>query len=186
MRSLKSSAASAGEQKLSILDLGSTSGANIAFLTELGMRVFTEDVLCACKDPEYTVRDEEGAEKFDSDKFLAENLSYPENQFDAVLFWDVTDYLPETLVKPLVERVHAMMKPHALLLAMFHDKDTGPESPLYRYHIAQSDTLEMEPKGGFRLQRIFQNRHVENLFSNFASRKFFLGRDNFREVIIVR
>ena len=186
MRSLKSSVSTTGENKLSVLDLGSTSPANITFLTELGTRVFTEDVLRACKDPAYAVRDEDGAEKFDADKFLAENLSYPENQFDAVLFWDVTDYLPESLVKPLVDRVHAMMKPHGLLLAVFHDKDAGPDTPFYRYHIAQPDTLEMEPKSGFRLQRIFQNRHVENLFSNFASRKFFLGRDNFREVIIVR
>lgn len=186
MRSLKSSVSTTGENKLSVLDLGSTSPANITFLTELGTRVSTEDVLRACKDPDYTVRGEEGAEKFDADKFLAENLSYPENQFDAVLFWDITDYLPESLVKPLVDRVHAVMKPHGLLLAVFHDKDAGPDTPFYRYHIAQPDSLEMEPKAGFRLQRIFQNRHVENLFVNFASRKFFLGRDNFREVIIVR
>jgi Methyltransferase domain len=182
MRSLKST----GEEKLCILDLGSTSPANISFLTELGMRVFTEDVLRASDDPSYLIRQEDGTEQFDADKFLADNLAYPENQFDAVLFWDVTDYLPETLVKPLVDRIHAMLKPRGTLLALFHDKDVGPDAPFYRYHIVQPDTLEMEPKPSFRLQRIFNNRHVENLFSNFASRKFFLGRDNFREVIIVR
>jgi SAM-dependent methyltransferase len=182
MRSLKV----VGEEKLCILDLGSTSPANIAFLTEKGMRVFTEDVLRASKDPTYMVRQEDGPELFDAGKFLAENLAYPENQFDAVLFWDATDYLPESLVKPLVDRIHTLLKPHGTLLALFHDKDAGPDTPFYRYHIVQPDTLEMEPKSSFRLQRIFNNRHVENLFANFASRKFFLGRDNFREVIIVR
>ena len=39
---------------------------------------------------------------------------------------------------------------------------------------------------GFKLQRIFNNRHIENLFKDFASRKFFLGRDNIREVLMVR
>jgi hypothetical protein len=38
----------------------------------------------------------------------------------------------------------------------------------------------------FRLQRVFNNRHIENLFKDFASRKFFLGRDNIREVLVVR
>jgi len=30
------------------------------------------------------------------------------------------------------------------------------------------------------------NRHIENLFKDFSSRKFFLGRDNIREVLMVR
>jgi hypothetical protein len=40
--------------------------------------------------------------------------------------------------------------------------------------------------GGFRLQRVFNNRHIENLFRDFASIKFFLSRDNIREVLVVR
>jgi len=46
--------------------------------------------------------------------------------------------------------------------------------------------LELEPSPDFRLQRIFNNRHVENLFKDFGSRKFFLARDNVREVLVVR
>ena len=175
-----------GSEKLCILDLGPTSPSNIAFLTEHGLRVFNEDILRACKDPAYLAKQGDGTERFDLEKFLSENLAYPENQFDAILCWDATDYLPEELVRPVVDRIYAMLKPHGTLLAFFHDKDAGPDTPYYRYHIVQSDTLEMEPKPSLRLQRVFNNRHVENLFANFASRKFFLGRDNFREVVIVR
>jgi hypothetical protein len=39
---------------------------------------------------------------------------------------------------------------------------------------------------GFRLQRVFNNRHIENLFRDFSSIKFFLARDNVREVLVVR
>jgi len=182
MRSLNGT----GEDKLSVLDLGSTSPANIAFLTDLGLRVYTEDVLRASKDPDYSVRDGDGNESFAVEKFFKENLSYPENQFDAVLVWDATDYLPEPLVKPLVDRIYSLLKPHGTLLAFFHDKDAGPDMPYCRYHIVQPDTLELETRPSQRLQRVFNNRHVENLFKDFASRKFFLGRDNFREVIVVR
>ncbi len=174
------------ERKLCVLDMGPTSPANIAFLTERHMRVYNEDVLRAAKDPSLLTRQDGSPERFDLTKFFAGNLAYPENHFDAILCWDVTDFLPEELVKPLVEKIHAMLKPKGSLLAFFRIKDAGAESPYCRYHIVQPDTLELEPEPGFRLQRIFNNRHIENLFKDFGSRKFFLGRDHIREVVVVR
>lgn len=174
------------DQKLCILDLGPTSPANINFLTDREMRVFNEDIMRAVRQQEYMVHAEDGSEQFNSDLFFAENLAYPENQFDAILCWDAPDYLPESLVKPLVGRIHTMLKPGGVLLAFFHTRDTGPESPYYRYDITQPDTLELESRANSRLQRIFNNRHIENLFKDFASKRFFLGRDNLREVIVVR
>lgn len=182
MRNLTSS----GEQKMCVLDLGPTSPINIALLTEMGVRVFNEDILSESQDASYSVKQEDGSLQIDAAKFFAENLDYAADQFDAILFWDVADYLPEGLVKPLVERLQAMLKPKGHLLAFFHTKDAGNESLYSRHHIVQKDTLELEPIQGFKLQRIFNNRHIENLFKDFASRKFFLGRDNIREVLMVR
>ena len=90
------------DQKLSVLDLGPTSPANINFLTNREMRVYNEDIMRAVKQPEYMVRGEDGSEQLDLDKFFAENLSYPENHFDAILCWDAPDYLTESLVKPIL------------------------------------------------------------------------------------
>ena len=174
------------EQKLSVLDLGPTSPANISFLTNLNIRVYNENLLRAARDPNFRVRQEDGRERLDLDRFLAENLTYPESHFDGILCWDVADYLPEELVCPLVEKIHAMLKRQGSLLAFFHTKDAGAESPYCRYHIIQPDTVEVEPDPGCRILRIFNSRHIENLFKDFGSRKFFLGRDNIREVIVVR
>jgi len=182
MRSLSSNS----EKKTCVLDLGPTSPTNIALLTELGVRIFNEDILRESQDESYCVKQEDGTIQFDAAKFFAENLNYSPDQFDAILFWDVADYLPESLVKPLVERLQAMLKPKGHLLAFFHTKDAGVESLYSRHHIVQKDMLELEPIQGFKLQRIFNNRHIENLFKDFASRKFFLGRDNIREVLMVR
>ena len=182
MRNLTSS----GEQKMCVLDLGPTSPINIALLTEMGVHVFNEDILSESQDASYSVKQEDESLQIDAAKFFAENLDYAADQFDAILFWDVADYLPEGLVKPLVERLQAMLKPKGHLLAFFHTKDAGNESLYSRHHIVQKDTLELEPIQGFKLQRIFNNRHIENLFKDFASRKFFLGRDNIREVLMVR
>ena len=192
------------DESLCVLDIGSTSPRNIRFMTELGHKIYSEDLLAASADPTLAIKDENGNPTLDSKRFLSENLVYGPALFDLVLCWNVADYMEEPLVKPVVGRLWSTLKPGGLLLAFFHTKEAGPDSPCYRYHITNQDTLEMqliEPKkevrrgpsgavhtsiGGYRLQRVFNNRHIENLFRDFASIKFFLSRDNIREVLVVR
>ena len=190
---------------LCVLDLGSTSPANIRFFTERSHKIYSEDLLVASTDPTLVTKDEEGKVVLDSRKFLADNLVYPAAHFDVVLCWNLPDYLDESLVRPVMGRLWSVLKPGGMLLAFFHTKDAGPDSPCYRFHITGKDTLEMQkivlrrearrgPTGavhtaisdGFRLQRVFNNRHIETLFRDFASIKFFLARDNVREVLVVR
>ena len=82
MRNLSGS----GEQKLCVLDLGPTSPTNITLLTELGVRIFNEDVLSESRDSSYAVVQEDGSTQIDPERFFAENMDYPAGQFDAVLF----------------------------------------------------------------------------------------------------
>lgn len=193
------------EEPRCILDIGSTSAANIRYVTERGHKIYSEDLLDASTDPSLVTKDEHGRRVLDERKFLAENLLYSAAQFDLVLCWNLADYLDESLVKPVVARLWSMSKPGGMLLAFFHTREAGPDAPCYRYHIVGSDTLEMQhieahrglrkgPNGtppaavdtAFRLQRVFNNRHIENLFRDFSSIKFFLTRDNVREVLVVR
>ena len=176
----------AGQENLCILDLGSTSPQNIAHLTGLGHRVYNEDVLTSSVDPAFISKNQDGTPLVNLERFLKENLSYKGEQFDAVLCWDIPDYLHESLVKAMIERLAGVLKPGGVLLAYFHTKDAGPDAPYYRYHIAGKDSLDMQRGPQFRLQRVFNNRHIENLFRDFASIKFFLARDNVREVLVVR
>ncbi|MFZ0198621.1 MAG: class I SAM-dependent methyltransferase [Candidatus Sulfotelmatobacter sp.] len=192
-------------ENLCVLDLGSTSPTNIRHFTEHGHRIYSEDLLTASTDPELLTKDEQGNTILDSRKFLADNLVYPAAHFDVVFCWNLPDYLDESLVKPVVGRLWSVLKPGGMLLAFFHTRDAGPDAPCHRFHIVSADTLEMQkivlrrearrgPTGavhtavsdGFQLQRVFNNRHIENLFRDFASIKFFLARDNVREVLVVR
>jgi SAM-dependent methyltransferase len=176
----------AGQEGLCILDLGPTSPQNIAHLTGLGHRVYNEDVLLASMDPSLVAKNEDGTSSVNLENFLADNLKYNGQQFDAVLAWDIPDYLHETLVKAMIERISAVMKPGGVLLAFFHTKDAGPDAPYYRYHIAGKDSLDLQRGPQFRLQRVFNNRHIENLFRDYSNIKFFLARDNVREILVVR
>jgi len=195
----------ATQEGLCILDLGATSPANIRYFTERSHKIYSEDLLTASTDPSLVTKDEHGNATLDSRLFLEDNLVYPAAQFDVVLCWNLPDYLDESLVRPVMGRLWSVLKPGGMLLAFFHTKDAGPDSPCYRFHIIGKDTLEMQrivlkrearrgPTGavhtaiteGFRLQRVFNNRHIETLFRDFASIKFFLARDNVREVLVVR
>src|SRR3954468_4551842 len=182
----------ASEETLCVLGLGYTSPNNIRYLTEHGHRVYSEDLLVASTDPALVTKDEQGNRILDSKQFLTDNLVYPAGQFDIVLCWNLADYMDESLVKPVVGRLWSMLKPGGVLLAFFHTKEAGPDAPCYRFHITGTDTLDMQPievrqaTSTFRLQRVFNNRHIENLFRDFASIKFFLPRDNVREVLVVR
>jgi len=174
------------EEGLKILDLCSTSPANITFMTGLGHRFRQEDLLRLSSDKSLLVPNGEGDSVIDAERFLRVNLCFSREEFDAVMFWDLADFLAEPLVQPVIERIQVAMKPGGIMLAFFHTKDAGPEAPFYRYNIMSKDSLELQPVRGFRLQRVFNNRHVENLFREYASKKFFLGRDNIREVLVIR
>lgn len=182
-----------------MLDIGATSASNIRFFTERGHRIYSQDLLEASTDPGLASTNEQGLPALDSKKFLDENLAYPNTHFDIVFCWNLADYLDESLVKPVIGRLWSEMKPGGMLLAFFHTREAGPDAPYYRYHITATDTLEMHALNSrsdarkarsngasFALQRVFNNRHIENLFRDFSSIKFFLSRDNVREVLVVR
>jgi SAM-dependent methyltransferase len=179
------SKAIAGQEGLTILDLGPTSPRNIEYITSQGHKVYNEDVLSASIDPALLLPGD-GLPAVDVERFFAENLIFRGHLFDAVLCWDIPDYLHESLVKPMVERICSVLKPGGVLLGFFHTRDAGPDAPYFRYHIVGPDTLELQPVPRFRLQRVFNNRHIENLFSDYKSKKFFLARDYIREVLVVR
>jgi len=186
------------EEGLCVLDLGSTSANNIRFFTDKGHKNYSEDLLRSSLDPALRIQDSAGKWVVDSKTFISENLVYENAQFDVVLCWNLPDYMEESLVKPTIDRLWSVMKPGGLLLAFFHTRDAGPDSICYRYHVTGTDVLEMQEvkfappgrpesdKQSPRLQRVFNNRHIENLFRDFASIKFFLARDAIREVLVVR
>src|SRR5229473_6208957 len=96
-----------------LLDLGPAWQTTLSFFIERGFRVSSEDILRGWKafltEEETRLRDDAGAcETLDmtpsgrATRFLAENLQYPRATFDAVLLWDLLDYLEPTLVKQMV------------------------------------------------------------------------------------
>lgn len=165
-------------ESVSVLDLGSTSNANIQYFCKIGGRFQQEDLLHELPGPD-------GAPG-DGQEYLVKNLLLPAASLDAVLLWDRLDYVPQDLIVPLAERLTGALRPGGTLLALFHGHESGPEPVFHQYHIRDRELLEWRPFPPRPIQQVFQVRHVEKLFASFQSIHFFLGHDGMREVLMVR
>jgi len=77
------------------------------------------------------------------------------------------------------------LQPGGQMLAFFH-ATSGPDTFFCRYHLSDTDIVEMQRAGNYPLLHIYSNRKIENLLSEFSNYRFFLAKDSLREVIITR
>jgi hypothetical protein len=176
------------EPSLRVLDIGPTSPSNINHLTSLGHSVWMSDLVHeALKGGWETPPAEEGGQPgFDVEGFLEQNLNFNGREFDVVLLWTTLDYIPEPLIAPLVERLYLSVRESGRILSLFHTKPSGPETVFCRYHLTETEMIEMQESAPFPVQRVYTNRNIEKLFSAFSNYRFFLAKDNLYEVIITR
>jgi len=168
---------------LTILDLGGATQKNVSFITELGHRLYSEDFLAILRE---TFGDNEADQSNPGqiEYFLKQTLDYHAGQFDGVLVWDVLEYLSPALLNAVVERLHHIVRPKSYMLAFFHADDKLQGVPCYTFRIAQTNTLEISQQGQRKPAQLFNNRSLEKLFGRFDSVKFFLTREQLREVIV--
>jgi len=178
-----------------LLDLGPARQTTITFFIERGYKVYTEDLLATWQYflEEDNVRAKkilEGADKAEfspearAKRFLETTMLYPDETFDAVLMWDLLDYLDTELMTKLATRITALTREGGVVFAMFH---TRKPIIFHRYRVLDGQNLELIPATcPFQPQRVFQNREISNLFSRYRSSKMFVGRDQLREGLFVK
>jgi len=178
-----------------LLDLGPAWQTTLSFFIERGFRVSSEDILRGWKaflmEEEARLREDAAArESLDmtangrAKRFLAENLQYPRASFDALLLWDLLDYLEPVLVKQIVATLTELLRPGGVVFAMFHSKK--PEG-FQRYRVADSNTLQMISTAVLcPAQKVYQNREIQDLFGRFRTMKSFVGRDQLRETLFIK
>jgi SAM-dependent methyltransferase len=178
-----------------LLDLGPAWQTTLTFFIERGFRVSSEDVLRGWKafliEEETRLRnDADAREKLDmtpsgrAARFMAENLQYPRASFDAVLLWDLLDYLEPMLAKQIVANLTELLRPGGVILAMFHSKK--PEG-FQRYRVADSHTVQVISSAVIcPAQKVYQNREIQDLFARYRTTKSFVGRDQLRETLFIK
>ena len=168
-----------------VLDLGGVSETNVTFLSELGCKVYLDNLLANFDSAKQGLPNRRFAPDMAA-AFVEENLRYQAEQFDAILVWDVLEFLDRELLTAIVPRLFDILKPGGGMLAFFHTQTRGEGVELYRYQIEGADTLLLRSLQSRPLPATFNNRSIERLFGEFDSLKFFLTRDHLREVIAIR
>jgi len=179
-----------------LLDLGPAWQTTLNFFIERGFRVTSDDLLHSLKDflAEEEVRVKNAAASADSSidltpagraaRFVQGSLTYPQSSFDAVLLWDVLDYMEPAVAKQTVSCLTELLRPGGIVFAMFHSKK--PEG-FQRYRVADSNTLQVIGAAPLvPAQRVYQNREIQDLFNRFRTVKSFVGRDQLRESLFVK
>jgi hypothetical protein len=178
-----------------LLDLGPAWQTTLSFFIERGFRVSSEDILREWKDflSEEEVRLKQAgvvSETVDmtpagrAARFLESNLQYSRASFDAVLIWDLLDYLEPALAKQTVANLTELLRPGGVLFALFHSKK--PEG-FQRYRIADSNSLQIISAPLLcPAQKVYQNREIQDLFIRFRTMKSFVSRDQLRETLFIK
>jgi hypothetical protein len=177
-----------------LADFGSVSQATLNFFIERGFKVYTEDLLAGWgsfleKEAERAASPSAEAQPDPSpraraERFLSSNLKYAHDSFDAVLLWDVLDYLDRETAAAFVPRISSLMREGGAILAVFHTRT--PEQ-FHRYRVVDSQNLELvSAKSVVPPRHIYQNREIQDLFERFRSSKTFVGRDQVREGVFVK
>jgi SAM-dependent methyltransferase len=176
---------------LRVLDFGTTSPSNINYLTSRGHSVYMANIVQDATRPEWlkpaqSLDSKDAEPEFDIDGFIAANLDFSGRDFDVVLLWDTANFLPPEMVPALFARLRKVLRPDGMLLAFFHSRLEGPETAFSRFQLADTDALIALDSGSFPVRKTYQTRQVEKFFEGYSSTRFFLGKDNVREVLAVR
>jgi hypothetical protein len=111
-------------------------------------------------------------------------LQYQAASFDAVLLWDLLDYLEPSMATRAVACITELLRPGGVVFAMFHSKK--PEG-FHRYRVADSNTLQVISAPILSpVQRVYQNREIQDLFARYRTMKSFVGRDQLRETLFIK
>jgi ubiquinone/menaquinone biosynthesis C-methylase UbiE len=172
-------------ENLSILDLAGASQANISFVTSLGHRISSEDIVGTMLQSLGEDLDQGQQLASSAQRFLDETLTFPDESFDGALVWDAMQLLGPPLVEHVLAQLLRVMRPKGVMLFFFSADEKQSATPLYHYRIEDSHTIQLLPRQGAKVQKIrfYNNRSIEKLFGPAASVKFFLTRDHLREVI---
>jgi SAM-dependent methyltransferase len=165
-------------QAAELVDLGPVIGANVAFLGErIGCKIHVEDL--------YADLDEharEGAlDRFG--EFLERRFPLPDATVDAVLCWDVFDYLAPPAATILAGEVTRMLRPGGALLVFFGG--AGSDDGRYTKYVIQDETrlrCRSYPAACSR-RRVLQNRDIEQLFEGLELFGSVLLKSGTREVL---
>ena len=153
-------------------------------ITSLGHKFYSEDFLRIFQETfGEDIADQSNPGRIDY--FLRRSLDYPDDQFDGVLAWDALEYMEPALLVATADRLLRILSPRGICWRSFIPPSASRSCLVTAFVFRICARCRSAGRASApRSQQLFNNRSLEKLFQKFESVKFFLARDNLREVIV--
>ncbi len=161
-----------------LLDVGPVVGSNINFFAEhTGCKIHVEDLFA---DLEWHSAEQRMAE---FPAFLKTRLTIPESSVDAILCWDLFDYLDRPSAQVLGRQLSRLLRPGGALLGLFSTVE-NPVLSYTKFVVVDDFNLRHRPYPGTRpRQPVMMNREIIKLFDGLLVSDSFLLKINTREIL---
>ena len=161
-----------------VLDLGPVIGSNITFLGErVGCKIHVEDLYA---DIDRHIQHD----KLDQlPEFLRGRFSMPDSSVDAVLGWDVFDYLAPVAAAALASQLMRLLRPGGVFLGFFGAR--ASDDPRYTKFVIEDEThlrFRFYPSACKR-RWVLQNRDINIMFAGLEICETVLLKSGVREIL---
>jgi len=179
-----------------LLDLGLTCGANIEFFIRLGCKVHVDDYATSLMGRPQLVPPQASAPV--SNKSFAPSrkkstgpivnippVDYEDGVFQAVLCWDLFDYLSGPEASALAAEINRVTSAGGYLLALFGPAQNTSRRRPRRFRILDDKSVRAETLPGPEyLPHHLANRDIAHLFSSYEMGHTVLLKDGTREMLL--
>jgi hypothetical protein len=161
-----------------LVDLGPVIGSNITFLGErISGKIRVEDLYADI---------ERHARQGELDKlpeFLEERFAIRDSSVDAVLCWDIFDYLAPPAAGVLARQLRMMLRPEGVLLGFFGAR--ASDDPSYTKFLIEDEThlRRRQYPSAFTRRWVLQNRDINHLFIGLELFDSLLLKSGVREIL---
>jgi hypothetical protein len=170
------------ESRHAVLDLGPPLGVNLEFLSGLSCRVCIADLYRSLFAESVESRAPEARAGL-FERLLPLGVG---ERFDAVLTWDLFNYLRRDQVSSLMGRLGPACRPGALVLALVWNRGRIPAEPL-RYRILDRENLAWDgPLEPVRAGPRWGERDFGRMMPGFSVHRSFLLRNGIQEYLFAR
>jgi hypothetical protein len=170
------------ESRSTVLDLGPPLAGNIEFLAALSCRVRIADIHRSLSSESIENRQADAMEA----TFARLLPLAPGERLDAILAWDVFDYMRPDQVASLMAHLTAACRPEALVLVLASARRQIPAAPL-RYRILDRESLGVEgPVEPLRAGPCHGQPDLKRMMPGFSVRHTILLRSGVQEFLFAR
>lgn len=168
----------AGREHLTIIDVGPAIGSNIEFFSErAACKIYVEDLYAELE------RHARADTRQELTKLVSTRVAQPDGSVDAILCWDIFDFLEKAAAQVLARELVRVLKPGGALFGFFANA-AGQQTQYTKFVISEGTHFRHRSQPATPVPRqVLQNRDIIRLFDGLLVSDSYLLLTHTREIV---